>query len=56
MTDLEVEVNDERWGAELARRVAEIESGRANGVPVELALAALRDKYSKALRDDQETS
>lgn len=54
--EIDIETDDERWGAELARRVAEIESGRANGVPVELALAALRDKYSKALRDDQETS
>ncbi len=34
------------WDMELARRVEEIESGRAVGIPAEKVFAELRAKYS----------
>jgi len=34
------------WGAELTRRLEEIESGKAAGVPVGEMFAAIKEKYS----------
>ena len=36
---------DEAWDAELAQRVAEIESGRASGEPIGKVFSELRQKY-----------
>ena len=36
---------EEAWRAEVARRVAEIRSGRAAGRPVDEVLAELRERY-----------
>ena len=35
----------EEWGDELARRLEEIRSGRVVGVPAEVVIARLRERY-----------
>ena len=47
LTTLEPEDDgvDEAWRAEVARRVTEIRSGEAIGLPLEDVLAELRERY-----------
>jgi putative addiction module component (TIGR02574 family) len=45
LDDGEDEGAEAAWDAELARRFAEIDSGKAVGIPAEDVLARLREKY-----------
>jgi putative addiction module component (TIGR02574 family) len=39
--------NDQAWGEEIERRIAEIESGQARCIPVEEVFAALRKRHGR---------
>lgn len=39
--------NDRAWGAEIDRRIAEIESGQARCIPSEEVFAALRKRHGR---------